>query len=453
MGALPPRVARTGVCLAWLLAFASCGSDGAGGTDDGPSASIDARSDGPSTDGPTGTGTSGTLDLGFGDQGHVLTLFGGKNSAMVVQGDGKIVMAGGGQTGFFVARYLADGQLDPDFGSQGLVTTTVSNREQRARAVALQSDGKLVVAGDNRPGLPNDDFDFTLVRYLTDGSPDPSFGDGGIVTATGVIGQAFTIAIQPDGKLVVAGDVPSATDPADLRVARFKTDGKVDTDFGTLGMVTVDVAHANNCATNVIIAPDGKIIVSGDPIGSEGAPTTVMRLAATGDLDDSFGDHGTLAISMPGLRVGDGLALQADGKLVLVGHLETAVSPMTLPRFAVMRLLSGGGPDESFGDHGLVVTGFKTEGDQAHAVTIQPDGKLLVAGEVDRRNSAFGLARYDASGALDPGFGVGGKLFFEIDSFNDGAESVAIAPDGSIVLGGFAATVSRTGYGVARVRP
>ena len=448
MGALPPRVARTGVYLAWLLAFASCGSDG----DDGPSASIDARSDGASTDGHPGTGTSGALDLTFGDQGHVLTLFGGKNSAMVVQADGKIVMAGGGQTGFFVARYLTDGQLDPGFGSQGLVTTTVSNREQRARAVALQSDGKLVVAGENRPGLPDDDFDFTLVRYRTDGSPDPSFGDGGIVTATGVIGRAFTVAIQPDGKIVVAGDVPGATDPADLRVARFNTDGKVDTDFGTLGMVTVDVAQANNCATNVIIAPDGKIIVSGDPIGSEGSPTTVMRLTTEGDLDDSFGDGGTLAISMPGLRAGDALALQADGKLVLVGHLETAVSPMRLPRFAVMRLLSGGDPDEDFGDGGLVITGFKTEGDQAHAVTIQPDGKLLVAGEVDLVNSAFGVARYDASGALDPSFGVGGKLFFDFDFFNDGAESVAIAPDGSIVLGGFAATVSRTGYGVARVR-
>ena len=85
-------------------------------------------------------------------------------------------------------------------------------------------------------------------------------------------------------------------------------------------------------------------------------------------------------------------------------------------------------------------------------MTIQPDGKLLVAGEVDLVNSAFGVARYDASGALDPSFGVGGKLFFDFDFFNDGAETVAIAPDGSIVLGGFAATVSRTGYGVARVR-
>jgi uncharacterized delta-60 repeat protein len=253
---------------------------------------------------------------------------------------------------------------------------------------------------------------------------------------------------------VVAGDVPAAADPADLRVARFRPDGTVDTDFGSLGMVTVDVANANNSATNVVLAPDGKIIISGDPIGSEGAPTAVMRLAADGSLDDSFGDGGTLAISVPGLRVGDGLALQADGKLVLVGHLETAVSPMTRPRFAVMRLLSDGVADESFGDGGgLVVTGFKTEGDQAHAVTIQPDGKLLVAGEVDLRNSAFGVARYDASGALDPSFGMGGKLFFDIQSLNDGAESVAIAPDGSIVLGGFGATVSRTGYGVARIRP
>ena len=408
----------------------------------------DGGPDGGPVVGPDG-GQGGELDPSFGGTGRAIVHFGGKNTGMAVQADGKVVMVGGSFAGFLAARFLADGGLDPEFADGGLLTTLIpGQRQQQARAVALQADGKAVVVGENRPGLPGDDFDFTLLRYQLDGSLDRTFGDGGIVTATGVTGRAFAVAVQPDGKLVLAGD---ETASQAVRVARFHSDGTLDTGFGTLGQVTAIVAGAHNQASNVALYPDGRILVSGDPIGQLDQPTAVVRLTPQGQLDPSFGDGGTLAISVA--RVGAGLALQPDGKVVLVGSVETAVPPLTRPRFAVVRLLDDGSTDPAFGDGGVVITGFKTEGDQARAVTVRPDGKLLVAGQVDLVNSDFGVARYLPDGQLDLGFGTQGKVSFDFQSFNDGAEHVALGPDGKLVLGGFAGTVSRTGYGVARLLP
>ncbi len=402
----------------------------------------------PSDGGADDAGRSGVLDPGFGDDGKANIGFGGKGTGMVVQDDGKVVLVGGGFTRFQLARFDLDGGLDLGFGDGGTISTAVSGRQQQARGVAIQPDQKLVVVGENRPGLPGDDFDFTLVRYLPDGALDPSFGAGGIVTATGVTGRAFAIAIQPDGKLVVAGD---DTASQATRVARFEPDGKVDRQFGDGGVVTTKVAGVDNTATNVLLTPTGQILLSGDPIGEPGLPTAVVRLSSSGALDSSFGDGGTVAISLA--RVGNGLGLQPDGKLVLVGSIETAVPPITTPRFAIVRLDPDGAIDTSFGTGGLVTTAFRTEGDQALSLLMRADGSFYVAGQVDLINSDFGVARYHPDGTLDPTFGAGGKLTFDFHLFNDAAENVAYDPQGRLVLGGFVGTVSRTGYGLARVLP
>ena len=160
---------------------------------------------------------SGALDTSFGGVGKVSTAFGGDETAMALQADGKIVMAGGSANNFLLARYNADGSLDAGFGDGGLVTTDVGNgAADEARGVAIQSDGKIVVVGyvfaSHIPGNPIN-FDFALVRYNTDGSLDTSFGDGGKVTTdfNGLGDRAFAVAIQPDDKIVVVGESGSST--------------------------------------------------------------------------------------------------------------------------------------------------------------------------------------------------------------------------------------------------
>ena len=394
------------------------------------------------------------LDTSFGVGGKVTTAFGGDDTAMALQADGKIVMVGGSTDAFVLARYNADGSLDAGFGSAGLVTTDLivgGIVEEVARAVAIQADGRIVVAGYTgsfgRPGRPTGDrFDFALARYNANGSLDTRFGTAGKVTS-GVIGRAFAVAIQTDGRIVVAGEAPLTEDFA---LARYNADGSLDASFGTGGQLTTDLGNAPNLAGNIVLQPDGAIVVSGKPLGS-GATldhTDVARYLANGGLDASFGVGGKVTLS--GALVGEGLARQSDGKFVLVGSFVVG----TVSQFAVRRLNANGSPDATFGTAGSVSTDFSGRGDIANAVAIQPDGKIVVAGKSSIAvNSNAAVARYTSSGALDTAFGNGfGILTVDFFGSTDIAESVVLQTDGKIVLGGLARNFV-DGYGLARVNP
>jgi uncharacterized delta-60 repeat protein len=399
------------------------------------------------------------FDPSFGDGGKLTTAgIGGSNSAMTLQKDGKIVMVGGGFTGFVAARYNADGSIDPGFGSGGSVTLDLSGGQlqQRALGVAVQPDDKLVVVGETlRAAGTRGQFTFGLLRFSADGSLDPSFGSGGQVVDAPVVGSAFAVAIQPDGKIVVAGSTPAAGDPndfSDFIVARYTSAGVLDPTFGTGGVVITNGGGSNE-AHNVVLQPDGKVVLSGAVFNASSGinQTDLARYTPSGLLDPSFGNAGTL--QLPGKQLGDGLALQPDGELVLVGNVETATPPQTATQFALMRMNADGTPDNGFGTAGFVQTAFTAGGDRALAVTLAADGKILVAGSSNQGNTQFALARYDTDGSLDAGFVGGGKTTVEIGPFTDAAESVAIQPDGKIVLGGFSKGTSSTGYALARIAP
>ena len=280
---------------------------------------------------------NGSLDTTFGGSGKVDTVFGGTVSsslahAIALQSDGKIVVAGealvSGYYDFAVARFNADGSLDTTFDSDGKLTTSIySSGTEVAHSVAIQSDGKIVVAGVSGSGQ------FAVVRYNANGSLDTTFDSDGIVSTpvgTGV-GTGYSLAIQPDGKIVVAGDTYNGTQ--DFAVVRYNANGSLDTTFDGDGKVTTNIGSStSDYGRSVAIQPDGKIVVAGDTYNPD-RDFAVVRYNANGSLDTTFDSDGKV---ISGIGTGDdsvwSMAIQSDGKMVVAGDTSG-----TLSGFAVVR--------------------------------------------------------------------------------------------------------------------
>lgn len=427
---------------------------------------------------PPPSGLDGSFD---GDGTATLRGFGGDRSGMAVQSDGKVIMVGGSFSDFIMARFNADGTLDKTFGDSGKVTTPIPGADalgvKEALAVAIQRDGKIVVAGDARTPRPASRAAIALVRYDGNGHLDNSFGAGGFVFGpTFLFGRAFAVAIDGDDRIVVAGDTPKAgnTDFGDFMVARFNANGSIDSSFGEAGIAVTDVGGVTNEGHGLKVLADNSLLVSGfAPIvvsASNGGPvvasaplTGVVRYRENGTLETTFGSGGR--VQLPGDNVGRGLAVQSDGRIVLAGSIEAVPFPATKKEFALMRLLANGAIDGSFGTAGRVQTAFTERGDEALAVALDAGGKIVVAGRSNSQvNSNFAVARYDGgNGSLDTSFSQDGKLTIDFFGFTDIAENVAIQSNGKIVLGGLVTTdvvivpgtppPSLKSYGVARVVP
>lgn len=387
------------------------------------------------------------LDLGFGTDGRATTSgFGGDRSAMALQPDGAIVMVGGTFVDFIIARFLADGTLDAGFGTDGMVTTDIQpDQQEEALAVAIAPDEDILVAGYSG-------FDATvaLARYLPDGDLDPAFGAGGIVAGP-VPARVYAVAVQADGAVVVAGgrDVADGSpDFSDLFLARYLPDGTLDPAFGDGGVVVTDIGDAPNVLQEVALLADGRILASGAPNTSDatGLRTDLVQLLPDGTLDPGFGDGGTLTI--PGERVGEGMAVQPDGRIVLAGRSQTSDGT----EFEVRRIEPDGSPDAAFGDAGMVTTDLRDHTEEALDVALDGAGRIVAAGRAGDLNTDFALVRYLADGSLDPSFADQGVLYVDFFLLPDIAESVAIRPDGMILAAGFVQQ-STDGYGVARILP
>jgi len=447
-----PTLRIAALCALATLQACGGGSDGGG----------ESPSPAPSAPSPPPPPNSG-LDPSFGSAGKAtLEAFGGDRSGMALQADGKIVMVGGTFTDFILARFNAEGSLDRGFGIDGKVTTDMGSglRQEEALAVAIQGDGKIVVAGytaiDAAPPALDPSETFALARYNSDGSLDMSFGVGGKVS-NNVNGRAQAVAIQPDGKIVAAGefnfDSANGSDFADFTLARFNADGSLDLPFGSsgTGQLATDIGSATNSIRNIVLQPDGAIVVSGKPTGNFAGSdhTDIARYNANGTLDASFGSGGTL--TLVGAEVGEGLVRQPDGKLVLVGSVVQPAAPAT-SRFVLMRLNADGSTDTGFGSAGAVNTAL-AENATAEGIALQADGKLVVVGtRAFSANPNFIVARYDGNGSLDTGFGAAGTLSIDFFGFSDAGENALVQPDGKIVVGGLARN-NVDGYGVARINP
>ena len=352
--------------------------------------------------------------------------------AVAVQADGKIVVAGYANfnTDFAVMRLNADGSLDTTFGSSGHVVVPLG----AAQAIAIQKDGKIVVVG--RLGTSR----LGIVRLTTAGLLDTSFGSGGKVIATVGIGTdsyARSVAVQADGKIVVAGAARFSTGNKAV-VGRFATNGALDTTFGSAGWFSSTFGMADGYADGVAVQPDGKIVLDGTG-STKGAHDVIAfaRLTSAGALDSTFGSGGTTVVADPG---GDndasGLALQPDGKIVAVGDFYAASSDSV----RLVRVDASGNLDATFGSGGIATpTALTRVSGSPAGVALQGDGKLVVPlAVVDSGKPIFAIARYLSNGAVDTGFGTGGqaRTRFGIFTGEDDAYAVTVQPDGKIVGAG-----------------
>jgi uncharacterized delta-60 repeat protein len=333
--------------------------------------------------------SAGTLDPGFGSGGIVRTFgpFEDAVRALALAADGTLLAAGtvaqsaGGDRELALFRYLPGGALDASFGTAGRVATTVGPGNDRAEAIALAPDGRIVVAG-----VAEADGDFALARYLANGDLDASFGRGGTVT-TDVAGGgdlAHAVLIQPDGAIVAAGTAQLGSGGANaFALVRYLPNGDLDERFGDDGIVTTTFGPYDE-ARALVREPDGRLVAAGSTFTGEAFEFALARYGADGALDESFGDGGRVTTA---LGVGRALARQADGKYVVAG--EGALDGV--PTFSLARYGTDGTLDPGFGNGGVTATA----GGRAAALVIQPDGNLVAAGTTVVDD--FVLARYDVA--------------------------------------------------------
>lgn len=347
----------------------------------------------------------------------------------------------------FDAHAQTPGSLDLTFGETGYVTTSLGKSDNYGRAVTIQTDGKIVVAGYSSD---NSDFDFALVRYNTDGTLDNFFGTAGKVTTS--IGssddEAFAAVIQSDGKIVLAGFTTATFGGHNSALTRYKTNGTLDSTFGKNGIVINHTGTNDDEINAVTLQSDGKIVVAGYSYDSLNADFAIARYNVDGTLDNSFGKKGTI-ISPLGISDDKAfaIAIQTDGKVVAAGY--SANGPDI--NFAVVRYYSNGTLDSSFGKYGIAMTPFENGFNYANALAIQTDGKIVVTGySYNLSNNDFLIARYNPNGTLDYSFGKNGIVITPVGAYNDEAAAVTIQTDGRIITVGYSANESYIDFAVTR---
>jgi len=401
----------------------------------------------------TALAAAGDLDTSFDGDGKNTTDFFNRTDiaqAVAVQPDGRIVVAGtiGGVGGspndvsdFGVARYNPDGTLDLSFGSGGKVNTDFNSRQDQAFAVAIQPDGKIIVAGI--AGTDGANGDFALARYNPNGTLDTTFdGDGKVTTTLSLADDfAYAMALQADGKIVLAGRgvFDFGQRQTDFALARYNPDGSLDGSFDGDGIVFTDFFNNSEFGYALAIQPDGKLVAAG-PVGTTTSTDFgVARYNSDGSLDVTFGTLGKATVDFTQVDEARGVVVQPDGRIVIGGYLVAAAGGGITVDFGLARLNVNGTLDGTFGTGGKVITDFFGRNDLLLGLALQANGKLVAAGSVANAANTdldFALARYNTDGSLDAGFGNGGKVTTPILNSTDTARAVAIQRDGKIIAAG-----------------
>ena len=410
--------------------------------------------------------TNGALDTSFSGDGKVLTEFSGFSDRILsVTMQGNNVVAAGYATHCYgedlaVARYNAGGSLDTSFDGDGKVTTDFGGYYDAADSMAVQSDGKIVVAGDAGEDPGGDEV--AVARYNLNGSLDSSFdGDGKLTTDSGS-GHHLGYGVVSTGGIILVAGWANNTRNHDFELARrFKDDGGLDTGFAASGVATADFNAGDDTASAMAVQADGKIVLAGRTLQGSNSDFAVARFCPDGRLDNGancgspgFGTRGTTTANFGGNDYGEAVLIQPDGDIVVVGYTRSCPNS----DFAVARYNANGSPDTSFDGDGKATTDFSGRWDDGMGVARQSDGKLIVVGMSRATNDTadFAVLRYCADGKLDdgfncgsPAFGVGGKTITDFFGNADGATAVAVRGDGKIVVAG-EAYASSNDFALAR---
>ncbi len=399
-------------------------------------------------------GQAGLPDSTFSLDGKLSTSLPDNNGtakSVTIQTDGRILVGGYANNGtdndFCVVRYHPDGSPDSSLNSTGIVLIDFSGMDDIATSIGFRaSDEKIILGGYTFNGSG---FEFALAQYNSDGTPDANFGtDGKVTTPLGSTDFGNALAIQDDGKILLAGY--SGQSSNEFAVVRYNLNGTLDSTFNDNGSVVTTVGAGSAIAFGVVIQPDDKIVLAGESFNDStlrwGA--AIVRYLSDGTPDSSFSEDG-IAINPAGnldVTIND-VKLQSNGKIVLAGFAGTSTANNN---FLLVRYNLDGNIDSTFGTNGLVTTAFSAQNNQITSLLVQPDDKIVVGGSnLTGSADQFALARFEADGNLDPTFGNGGKVSAVIGG-NDGINGLAFDADWKIVAAGAAFNGGGFDFAVAR---
>lgn len=392
---------------------------------------------------------SGVLDASFNSDGLIETVVsGGENLIfdIALQSNGKIIAAGvdnfAVDNDFAVARYLADGTLDTSFGTAGIKGIDLASNNDDARAVGLQSDGKLILAGYTTPS--GGDFDFALIGLLANGNLNNDFGSGGQVTTdiAGADDLIYDIAIDSQDRIIAVGRTQTGSN-IDAVAIRYLANGSIDTSFGTSGITRINSGSVNEYARSVQIDSSGNIWIGGYRSGSSNLQPAIWKLQS----DGTYVSEWTQSTGDGDSRIQE-IVLTQDGNIAAVGD---SVSTSTVVFTAWKFDPTSNGLVSGFGTSGVVQEALGSGNAYALSIASQRDGKLVLGGQA---NEDFALLRLQlADGTADSSFGSSGILITAVGSSEDLINSVKVQTDGWIVAGGYADNnVDKRNFALARFR-
>ncbi|MBK6932511.1 MAG: hypothetical protein IPH12_17285 [Saprospirales bacterium] len=394
----------------------------------------------------------GTLDAAFGIAGIARITFLTYQSdckAATLQTDGKIILAGqylaGGLGNMAFVRLHTNGSPDNSFGSAGQAIIAFNNANVTVSAVCMAAGGKIVVGG-NSNNLS------TIVRLTSNGAADNTFGTSGMVSFDGDVTALTDLVVLPDGKMVGCGTADQGSGKLFCAFRR-NADGSADNTFGVNGFAYANVG-SQPTVTRLAVQPDGKVLLTGTVYSNMTTfyDLVLFRFNANGTPDNTFGANGKVVSVLStnsAYELGNAIALQQDGKIVAAGRIANT----TPAEFVVARYNANGVLDNTFGTNGAAKIDFYAGAsalDEAKAVAIQSDGKIIVGGTaLNGSTREMALARLTKTGALDAGFGTGGKTTTAIGTKVFG-DAMVLQPDGKIVLAGTATVSSQNQFAAAR---
>ena len=390
--------------------------------------------------------SDGVLDTTFhSPDGYVLWDGGAgydRGRDIALQSDSKILVTGymtnGTDNDLMVIRFNSNGTLDAGFGTNGAYIYDGGNGNDDGYAIAVQSDNKILLAGDSSNGS---DGDVLVLRLDTDGKLDPDFGSNGIFTFDSGSGGdgAIDLLVQSDGDIVICGYSSNGTDN-DLLVMRLNANGALDTTFGSNGLAVYDGGGSQDFGLRLTVQNDDKILVAGSSDDGSNEDILIARFNTSGTLDASFGTGGIVLYDGGDYDRGYGIDTNSNGNILVTG-IRTQPNPNNTDYdIPVICFDSDGNLDTSFGNNGIVLfDGGNRE--ECYDLMVQSDDTILVAGHSG--NSAAGpsdwsivVLKYDPDGALDTTFGTGGVYEYDPTENTEWGYGLALQSDGKIVVAG-----------------